>query len=256
MRIAARSLMARFAVSAAAFLIGAGGMTGAITAPPTPPTGDASSRHIYPLVAPPAGASVPRITVDVSDAPDAAAWADTARSLGRQWFPLLCQLLATERYTWPREIRLVFKKELRVPAYASGSEITISARWIREHPEDFGVIIHEMVHLIQAYPASRNKPGWLVEGIADYIRWWRYEPEATRSRIDPAKASYRDSYRTTAAFLAWVSARYDRRLVPRLDRALREGAYRDGLFQEVTGKPLDTLWAEFLAAQPQPQQRR
>ena len=32
--------------------------------------------------------------------------------------------------------------------------------------EHFGVVIHELTHVIQAYPAAGDKPGWLVEGIA------------------------------------------------------------------------------------------
>jgi hypothetical protein len=67
--------------------------------------------------------------------------------------------------------------------------ITISGKWITEHPDDLGMVIHELVHVVQGYPNSRHKAGWLVEGIADYIRWWRYEPEAPRPRIDPAKSS-------------------------------------------------------------------
>lgn len=82
------------------------------------------------------------------------------------------------------------------------------------------------------------------DGIADYIRWWRYDPEAPRSPI-AADASYRDGYRTAAAFLAWVTAKYDKRIVRRLDRALRDGKYADAIFQEVTGKTLDALWDEF-----------
>jgi len=51
---------------------------------------------------------------------------------------------------------------------------------------------------------GRGNPGWLVEGIADYIRWFKSEPESQRPRPNPAKAKYTDSYRTTAAFLNYV----------------------------------------------------
>ena len=40
------------------------------------------------------------------------------------------------------------------------------AQWISDHPDDFGMVIHELIHVIQAYPAAGDKPGWLVEGIA------------------------------------------------------------------------------------------
>ena len=50
----------------------------------------------------------------------------------------------------------------------------------------------------------------------------------------------------TAAFLAWTSARYDRRLVRVLDKALRNGSYSEALWTQVTGKKLEELWAEFV----------
>ncbi len=212
-------------------------------------TQSSAARYLYPLSRP---LAAPEVVIDVTDSPESRAWAERARDLAREWFPLVCQLLATEQYTPPKTLRLVFKKGISAPAYASGSEITINADWIQQHPDDFGMVIHEMTHVIQSYPGGRRgeKPGWLVEGIADYIRWWRYEPEAPRTPINPQKASYRDSYRTTAAFLAWVVGKYDRRLVSNLDRALRTRAYSDELFQKATGKSLDQLWTEFVATLP------
>ena len=201
------------------------------------------SKYVYPLAAP--ISREPTVTVDVSDIPEAKAWADEARKVVREWFPIVWRLLATDGITPPQEIKLIFKKEQDAPAYATGSSIYVNGRWIREHPDDLGMMVHELTHLVQSYSRPGNRPGWLVEGIADFIRWWRYEPEAPRPRIDPLKASYRDSYRITAAFLAWITARYDRRIVPRLDKALREGNYRPEIFREVTGKDVDTLWAEF-----------
>lgn len=205
-------------------------------------------RFLYPLA--PAKVGDPPVFVidvtDIADLPDSVRWAEDARTLCEQWHPIVCRFLATDDWTAPKEIKLVFKKELKVPAYASGSTITISGPWIKQHPDDFGCVIHELTHVIQAYPNSRGKPGWLVEGIADYIRFWKYEPEVPRPHIDREKASYRDSYRTTAAFLAWVSSKYDRRLVPKLDKALRDGKYTDAIFGEVTGRNLDALWEEFV----------
>ena len=50
----------------------------------------------------------------------------------------------------------------------------------------------------------------------------------------------------TAAFLAWVSWKYDKRLVRKLDKALREGAYSDAIWLDVTGK--SALGANEIAA--------
>jgi uncharacterized membrane protein len=205
------------------------------------------SSALYPMqrlrVAPP-------IEIDTSDAPEAAAWAERAKLLIQEWFPFVVATLSTENWKTPEKIRLVFRKQQDAPAYAAGSEISISAPWIAAHPDDWGMVIHELTHVVQSYPGYRGKPGWLVEGIADYIRWWRYEPEAPRTRIDPEKAKYTDSYRTTAAFLAYVAGRHNRSLVPKLDDALRNRRDPLPLFQELTGKSIDTLWEEFVKTLP------
>jgi hypothetical protein len=192
----------------------------------------------------------PQFEVDVSEVPDdaySADWAGQARVLCEDWFPLLCRYMAVEGWKPPEKIRLVVKKNMRAPALRTGSEIHISERWIRQHPDDLGMVIHELTHAIQDYPPGQ--PGWLVEGIADYIRYWRYEPELPRPRIDPLKAKYREGYGTTAAFLAWIVAKHDRRIILRLDAALRANRYDAALFKEGTGKELDALWEEFLASQ-------
>ena len=186
-------------------------------------------------------------TRDVAEDVAAVAWGQHAQSLCEEWFSVLCAHLATEEWKPPQKIRLVMKRELEVPGYTSGRTITVSAKWINEHPDDFGLVIHELTHIIQNYPPGQ--PGWLVEGVADYVRYWKYEPEMPRRRIDDKRARYTDSYYTSAAFLAWTAHRYDRRLLRRLDSALRKGEYKDELFEEITGKPLDKLWEEFVSAQ-------
>ncbi|MBC7805256.1 MAG: hypothetical protein H7145_03810 [Akkermansiaceae bacterium] len=202
------------------------------------------ARHLYPLA--PAMPAAPEVSVDVSDFPEGKAWAEKARKVVTEWYPLVWRMLGTEGRTPPKTVKLVFKRTLEAPAYAAGDTITVSGEWITRTPNDFGMMVHELTHLVQAYDAPGEGTGWLVEGIADYVRWWRYEPEVPRTRIDPAKANYTDAYRTAAGFLAYLTAKYDRGLVPRLDSALRKGKYTPDLFKDVTGgKDLDALWSEF-----------
>ncbi|MGV3614001.1 MAG: basic secretory protein-like protein [Fimbriimonas sp.] len=206
-------------------------------------TEDPLARHVYPLSP---ALTTPPVVIDVTDAPHTKAWAEKAKALVEAWYPTVTSLLATESYKPPKTIKLTFKKEISAPAWAANGEITINGKWITEHPDDLGMVIHELTHIVQSYSWNRT-PGWLTEGIADYVRWWRYEPEAPRPKVDPVKASYKDAYRTTAAFLAWSSRKYDMRLVPALDRAIRER--RDPLaeFSRLTGKDVDALWAEYVA---------
>lgn len=191
--------------------------------------------------------ATPKVVVDVSDLPEAKEWGERAADLARTWYPALTSLLATETWKAPKEIRLVIKKEISAPAWASGGEITINGKWITDHPDDFGMVIHELTHVIQSYPGSDKTPGWLVEGIADYIRWYRYEPDAPRPRVDKEKSKYTDAYRTTAAFLAWTGHRYHMGLVPALDRAMRKREDPLSEFVRLTGKDVETLWKEFVA---------
>jgi hypothetical protein len=189
-----------------------------------------------------------QVEVDTSAAPDLADWGAKAKKLVMDWHPRVAGMLPSEGFKPRRAVRLVFKKDLRVPAYASGGTITISADWVRKHPDDFGMVIHELTHVIQDYGRAKGpRPGWLVEGIADYVRFFHYEPNV-KIRINPQKASYRDSYRTTAKFLAWVEKQHDKELVRKLNAALRRGEYRDELFQQYTTRTLDQLWANFIAA--------
>ncbi len=199
--------------------------------------------YIYPL-APPMK-TVPKIVIDTSDFPAGQAWAEKAQKVTAEWYPIIWQMLSTQGMKEPKEVKLVFQSKQDAPAYATGGNIYVSGPWITAHPDDFGMMVHELTHLVQSYPNSPNKPGWLVEGIADFTRWWRYEPEGPRPKIDPEKNNYDNSYRITAAFLAWATAKYDKRLVPTLDKALREGNYSDEIWKTLTGKDVATLWSEF-----------
>lgn len=106
------------------------------------------------------------------------------------------------------------------------------------------MIVHEMVHVVQSYPTY--DPVWLVEGIADYVRWFFYEPVGKRPRPNPAKATARDSYQTTGAFLYWASCHYDLDLVPKLSKAFQANTYKEDLFRQFTGRTLDQLNDEWL----------
>jgi hypothetical protein len=184
-------------------------------------------------------------TVDYSDVPDVKEWAEKARALCEKWYPVISETLASKDFTPPREVRLVFKDEKKGIAYTSGAKITVVADWIRKHPDDFGMVIHELCHVVQSYPKG---VGWITEGIADYVRYFKYEPKPTPPKVG-AKASYKDGYKTSATFLAWIEKAKDKEIVRKLNEKLRSGGYKDELFAEWTGSDLDTLWKEFLGSQ-------
>ena len=112
--------------------------------------------------------------------------------------------------------------------------------------EAAGAVVHERVHVVQQYSrrhGSRN-PAWMVEGIADYIRWFLYGPAEQRPR--PARSNFDDSYRTSAAFLNYVVSRHGEDLIKKFNAAMRQGKYDDRLWVEITAKTPSELWEEFV----------
>ena len=105
-----------------------------------------------------------------------------------------------------------------------------------------------MVHIVQHYGRARDgnsNPGWLIEGVADYIRWFIYEPPSKRPHPNPTKAKYTDSYRTTAAFLNYIAEKHDKEIVKKLNAAMRQGKYDPELWKDYTGKTVDELWVDY-----------
>jgi len=94
-------------------------------------------------------------------------------------------------------------------ASTSGNRITISAEWVtKKATNDYGMVIHELTHIVQDYKGRGL--GWLTEGIADYIRHRHFEPGAWKPFINPDKDSYKQGYKSAAAFLMWLEATKDK----------------------------------------------
>jgi hypothetical protein len=183
--------------------------------------------------------------VDTASAPEMKEWAEKVVRACEQAYPMINDELQSDGYKPPTEVKLSLKTSYRGVAAASRGEIVGSVRYFKDHPQDVGAMIHETTHIVQNYQHG-EKPGWLVEGISDYLRFFKYEP-GKLGRIDAAKAHYNDAYRTSAAFLAFVSEKYDKHLVKKLNAILREGKYSDQAFERLTGKNLKQLDEEWRA---------
>ena len=169
-----------------------------------------------------------------------------ADAVAKEWYPRLVELLGAKNTKPPREITLVMDFDYKGVAATSGTRISMSPEWVRKHPDDLGMVVHELTHVVQGYP--RYDPVWLVEGIADWTRWFNFEPKDKRPHPNPDKATARDSYRTTAAFLDWATMKYDKDLVKKLNAALKADTYTEALWKNLTGKTLDELNTEWIAA--------
>lgn len=187
------------------------------------------------------------IELEYADAPDLKEWAEKAKAICEEWYPKICAELASEGFTPPTTTRMVFDPQMRGVAATSRGRIRASATYVRDHPDDYGMMVHELVHVVQSYPnRPKRAPGWIVEGIADYIRFHQYEPGADKSRINSETASYRDSYRTTARFLAWVVRNHDNQIIQKLNASLRNGECDEDKAKELFGGDIDGLWKKFL----------
>ncbi len=194
-------------------------------------------------------------TINATVAPDLMEWADTElRPVVQEWYPKLVAMLPSEGWKPTTNVTIRFRDDMRgTPASAGGGNINCNAGWFRKElkREARGAVVHEMVHVVQSYgrvrrddPDAMRMPGWLVEGIPDYIRWYLYEPQTKGAEISKARianVTNTASYRVTGNFLNWVSTNYDTNLVLKLNTAGRQGKYTEIIWKTLTGKTLVEL---------------
>ena len=200
-------------------------------------------------------------TVDATEAPDLLDWSEKElKSVVVEWYPRIVSLLASEGYVAPGDVSFRFRQDMRgIPASAAGNGVNLNAPWFRTQlqSEARGAVVHELVHVVQNYWIRRGNanaaktPGWVVEGIADYVRWFLYEPQSKGAEITQgnfARANYDSSYRVTGNFLNWLTETYDKDLVQKLNAAAREGRYAESVWKDLTGKTMQELgdqWKKF-----------
>ena len=191
-----------------------------------------------------------RFTVDTTEAPDLAAWShDELIPVLKKWYPLIVKMLPSEGYTAPKTFSITFTDRYKGVAATGGNRIEGNPSWYRGQlkGEAIGSLVHELVHVVQQYRRSRP-PGWLVEGIPDYIRWYLYEPQSHGAEISPrrvAAARYDGSYRVSANFLNYTVGKYDKNLIPELNAAMREGRYDAEIWKTRTGHTVEELGEEW-----------
>ena len=191
------------------------------------------------------------VEIDTTAAPDAQKWAERAKRRVEYWYPRVVEMLDGEEglANIPDDfkIRLVFKPMDGV-AYAAGREITVSSRYIKARPDDFGLVIHETTHVAQAYPRVREV--WAMEGMTDWIRYFVTEPRSRNSwRVNPERSKYTDSYGVTATFFEWLVENKDPEFIKKIHKVFRSRQSVEKFVVEEYGKTCQELWDEFIASQ-------
>jgi len=143
-------------------------------------------------------------------------------------------------------VTLALVPNLSSPAMISGTTITISAPWIREHPTDVGLLTHELTLLIQAYPSG--VPVWFADGMADYARSV-YGPANDDGWSLPNGVQPQDSYQqgggVAARFLLWLEQHTVLNIIDQLNHALQTKRSFSSAFQRLTHESVDDLWNQY-----------
>ena len=171
------------------------------------------------------------------------------------------RMIATFFKTYPEQVALYNSGSLKTvtliidPAYtgvaaAGGGVIRVNPEWMKKNPEDIDVVTHEAMHIVQAYPHGAG-PGWITEGIADYVRYKMGVNNKAGNWSLPAYKEgqhYTNAYRVTARFFVWIEKKYSSDIIQKLDKAMRTKTYTAAFWKEQAGKTVDELWQEYAAA--------
>ncbi|WP_235904483.1 basic secretory family protein [Arcticibacter tournemirensis] len=150
-----------------------------------------------------------------------------------------------------KEVVFIVDTSYEGVAATSDGKVTFSSNWLKLHPEDIDVVTHEVMHIVQDY-GNTNGPGWLTEGIADYVRYkFGVDNAGAHWSLPDYKAgqSYKNSYRITAKFLDWLETDGHKGMVKNMDKHLRDHTYSDELWRQYTGRTLDELWSKYTESQ-------
>lgn len=187
-------------------------------------------------------------SVDVSAAPELAMMVERVRQVGDHVYPHILALLEDESTKSPRQFDVRFSvKPDGHPGETTGLTITLQAAWLRNNPADLErLLVHEMTHVAQNYPARKTIPAYWVEGMADYVcARLGYTNQWNVAECTASRPHYRSGYGCAAAFLLYVDDVHGSDVVRQLHRRLRNASYTEQVFELSTGKTLGELWSEF-----------
>jgi len=210
---------------------------------------------------PNAGQSAVRKVV-FNETPELRDWAERARKLGDEIYPKILALLADGTAKPPRQIDIVFRKQLKGDAMglAIGRTVYLNASYfVRETNKESSylkdsvnfdkVLVHEITHVVQQRSFSsdwKQSNEYWAEGLADYVRYkLGYKNGWSCPQCGFEYPHYTSGYWCAGAFLLYVDSTYGSNVVRRLNSELRRGLYSDSFFAGATGKSLDELWACF-----------
>lgn len=174
---------------------------------------------------------------------------ETNQKLIETFFKVYPTLVKTYNKKSTHTVSFVIDPEYDGVAATSNDMVVFSTKYMTSHSGDIDVVTHEVMHIVQGYGDNSGMPGWLTEGIADYVRYaygvdnagagWKL-PEFSN------KHNFQNSYRITARFFAWMEQSGYKGIVKKLDQAGRDKTYENGaIWKKLTGKTIEELWADY-----------
>lgn len=131
-------------------------------------------------------------------------------------------------------------------ANAGHAFVYYGAAYMSQHTSDIDVATHEIMHIIENYQIG---PGWVTEGIADYVRHvYGLNNAATGWALTPPgpNSHYTKGYGDAARFFLWMERRVKAGIVKKLNTAMFTGVYTAQFWVNETGKNVDQLWTDYV----------
>jgi hypothetical protein len=195
------------------------------------------------------------IEVDADQAPQLASAGEEIKRRAFSWWRIINEALASPGYRPPEKVTLRFTNGL--PANIAGREvqageavIELNAAYVAAHPittnpQFYNYVGHEMVHVVQTYPHPTR---WLVEGIADWVRYYVLFPQDVARFFNPRDGDYGRGYQPAAALLDYVERTHGVGSVRKLNAAMRAGENGEVVLAQIAGMSLNEVWAKVLDA--------
>lgn len=141
-----------------------------------------------------------------------------------------------------------------------GGENTVNLdwNWLREHPEDIGLVLHELTHVALGSGGGFGAPGggssWANEGLADYVRYQlgygqlpRIPRGGDRREVTPRTSSVppiAQGYGAGARFFVWMNDTYPGS-VPVFAQAMAQGITSNHAAYLATHTSIDQLRRDY-----------
>jgi len=163
-------------------------------------------------------------------------------------YPQLVHRFALDPATAPKSVTVTLASHLSSPASISGTTISLSTDWMRQHPSDMGLLTHELTLLLEQYPTGA--PAWFMDGIADYARYV-YGPTNDNDWSLPDGVQPQESYQqgggVAARFLLWLEQHTTLDVIDQLHHALQTKQSFSAVFDRLTHHTVDELWRAYQA---------